>query len=338
MDFYAGAALIGTATAVPHSVVWSNAPAGSYALTATATDNLGGTVTSAPVNVTVAPGPNQAPAVNITSPSAGATFTAPANISISANATDPDGSVERVDFYAGQTLIGTATGAPFIVSWNNVAVGSYTLTATATDNLNAVTTSSAVNITVTTPPAPPAPSGVNAVAGNAQVALSWNASVGATSYNLRRAIASGGPYTTIASGLSTTGYTDSSVANGTTYFYVVSALGDGGESGNSSEVSATPQIPLTTPAAPTGLRVTAVSRTQINLAWGDNSPNEAGFRIEQSTNGTSFTEIGTVSANATTFANVGLKQNRLYYYRVRAYNTVGNSAYSNTVSAKTPAK
>jgi autotransporter-associated beta strand protein len=81
------------------------------------------------------------------------------------------------------------------------------------------------------------PIGLTAMAGNAQVALNWGASAGATSYNVKRATVSGGPYTIIANP-TTTSYTDTSVASGTTYYYVVSTINTGGEGLNSGEVSA----------------------------------------------------------------------------------------------------
>jgi len=94
--------------------------------------------------------------------------------------------------------------------------------------------------TITTPSAP---TNLSATAGNAQVNLSWDSVPEATGYNVKRATTSGGPYDIIASSVSSATYTDTSVTNGTTYYYVVSALIDGEESGNSSEVSATPQAP-----------------------------------------------------------------------------------------------
>ena len=148
VDFYQGATLIGSSTTSPYAISWNNVAAGSYTLTAKATDNLGATTTSAPVNITV----DAPPAVSITAPANGATFTAPANITITANASDSDGSISRVDFFQGTTLIGTATTSPYTISWNNVAAGGYTLTARATDNLGASTTSNPVNITVGSPP------------------------------------------------------------------------------------------------------------------------------------------------------------------------------------------
>jgi beta-galactosidase len=87
--------------------------------------------------------------------------------------------------------------------------------------------------------APAAPTGLTATAVSTnQIALSWSASSGATSYNAKRATNSGGPYTIVANP-STTNYTDTGLANTTTYYYVISALNGGGESTNSTEASAT---------------------------------------------------------------------------------------------------
>jgi hypothetical protein len=96
----------------------------------------------------------------------------------------------------------------------------------------------------TGPPAPPAaPSGLSAMGGNAQVSLTWNASSGADTYNVYRATVRGGPYSPLVSGLTQTAHLDTTVTNGTTYFYVVSALNEGGESGRSAQASATPLAP-----------------------------------------------------------------------------------------------
>lgn len=92
---------------------------------------------------------NQSPTVSITSPASGASFTAPATVNIQASAADADGTVRRVEFYQGTTLLGVDSVSPYSYSWSNVAAGSYSLTAKATDNQNASTTSGAVAITVT---------------------------------------------------------------------------------------------------------------------------------------------------------------------------------------------
>jgi regulation of enolase protein 1 (concanavalin A-like superfamily) len=94
-------------------------------------------------------GANTPPTVSITAPQDNAVFTTvPATVSIQAAATDSDGTVSRVDFYNGSTLLGSATNAPYSYSWNNVSAGSYTLSAVAVDNLSASTTSSPIHISV----------------------------------------------------------------------------------------------------------------------------------------------------------------------------------------------
>jgi hypothetical protein len=92
----------------------------------------------------------------------------------------------------------------------------------------------------------------------------------------------------------------------------------------------------TPPAAPSGLTATAVSSSQINLAWTDNANNETGFKIERKTGaGGTYSQIATTGANATTYNNTGLAASTTYFYRVRANNASGDSAYSNEASATT---
>jgi len=87
---------------------------------------------------------------------------------------------------------------------------------------------------------PAAPAGLTATGGDGQVALSWNASSGAASYNVKRSLISGGAYITITNGLANTSYTDGSVTNGVHYYYVVTAVNAGAESTNSNEAGAVP--------------------------------------------------------------------------------------------------
>lgn len=101
-------------------------------------------------------GGNVPPTVSITSPANNASFTASASVTINATAADSDGSITKVEFFQGASLIGTDSTSPYSVTWPNVGAGSYALTAKATDNGNASTTSSPVNITVTGAPGCPA--------------------------------------------------------------------------------------------------------------------------------------------------------------------------------------
>jgi len=94
-------------------------------------------------------------------------------------------------------------------------------------------------------------------------------------------------------------------------------------------------VPPVAPASPSALTATAVSSSQINLSWMDNSNNEDGFVIERSTDGTSFTQIGTAAAQATGGIDTALAASTTYHYRVRAFNAAGSSPNSNTASATT---
>ena len=154
----------------PDGVTWTTVGSDSFTLGNTILIGLGvsshvaGTNASATFdNVTVTPvnapppPPNTPPAVTLTSPAGGASFTAPATISLGAAASDSDGTIAKIDFYAGTTLLGTATTAPYALTWSGVGTGSYSLTAVATDNGGATATSAAVSVTVgDTPPPPPA--------------------------------------------------------------------------------------------------------------------------------------------------------------------------------------
>jgi hypothetical protein len=149
---------LGEDTSSPYTFQWNNVAAGTYAITARVTDNQGVTATTPGRTViTVNAGANQPPSVTLTQPANGATFTAPANVNLAANASDSDGSVAKVEFFNGSTLLATDTSTPYTYTWSGVPAGSYTLTAKATDNVGASTTSAASTITVNagTPNQPP---------------------------------------------------------------------------------------------------------------------------------------------------------------------------------------
>jgi RHS repeat-associated protein len=172
VQFFQGATLLNEDLTAPYSFNWNNVAAGSYSLTAKAFDNLGGTTTSAAVSITV----NALPSVSLTAPTNGQVFTAPANITLTATASDTDGSISKVEFFAGASLLGEDTTGPYSYAWTNVAAGNYVLTARATDNSGAISTSSAVNITVTTPNQPPVASPGGSYSGNSGTLIQFNGS------------------------------------------------------------------------------------------------------------------------------------------------------------------
>ncbi len=144
VEFYQGSTRLYTDTTAPYGYTWSGVVAGSYSLTAKAYDAGGFAATSVAVNVTV----SNAPVVTISAPTNGATYTAPATITISATASEAGGTISKVEFYQGSTLLGTDTTSPYSYNWTNVAAGNYALTAKAYDTQNNSTTSGAVNVTV----------------------------------------------------------------------------------------------------------------------------------------------------------------------------------------------
>src|SRR5262245_12700398 len=93
----------------------------------TCTGSVGGSPSASASPSASQGGGNRAPSATITSPTAGSSFTAPATISLAATASDPDGTVSKVEFYNGTTLLGTDTTSPYSFTWNNVAAGNYTL-------------------------------------------------------------------------------------------------------------------------------------------------------------------------------------------------------------------
>jgi hypothetical protein len=144
VDFYFGARLLGTATDAPYQFTWTNVPAGTYALTARATDNSGATTTSSAVTVVV----DAPPEVILTAPAAGSSFFTPGTIDLVATATSPAQTIAKVEFYSGETLLAAATASPYQFSWVNPAAGNHTLSAKATDSLGISATSAAATITI----------------------------------------------------------------------------------------------------------------------------------------------------------------------------------------------
>jgi Bacterial Ig domain len=147
VEFFANAAKVGEALSSPYSIPWSNLSPGTYQLTAKAIDNLGAVSTSTLVTIVV----NTPPAVALSEPVSGSAFTAGSSITLAATASDADGSIAKVEFFANAAKVGEALSLPYSIPWSNLSPGTYQLTAKATDNLGTASTTTPVNINVTTP-------------------------------------------------------------------------------------------------------------------------------------------------------------------------------------------
>ena len=186
--------------------------------------------------------------------------------------------------------------------------------------------------TATVPNSPAAPVLTATAPTSSTIRLTWPDVATEAGYRIYRL--SNSVFTFIASvHTDVTTFDDTGRAPNTNYRYVVRGFNAGGESLSSNEANATTLAPL---SAPTGVTATAVSSSQINLAWTDTSGLENGFRIERSANGIAFFTLGWSGANVTTFVHTGRLPNTTEYYRVRAYeNGGGESAPSNVASATT---
>jgi len=203
----------------------------------------------------------------------------------------------------------------------NLPAGTYSLVVTANGNASAPT-----NFTYAPPPTP---TGLTAASGsNAFVNLQWNASSGATAYNVKQATNSGGYFATIAT-ISGTAYTNTGLFNGLTYYYKVAAVGSGGAGTNSGFVSATPAGP---PQVPINLTAISGDNSMVPLTW--SSFGATNYNVKRSTTSGAETTVATTSAN--NYTDTGLTNGTTYYYVVSAVNASGESSNSIEVAA-TPA-
>lgn len=192
----------------------------------------------------------------------------------------------------------------------------------------------AVSFSVPGSTPPKAPSGLSATAvSGSQINLAWtDNSTDETGFIVEYSLDNIKFLTAATTGANVKSYSHTNLPSGTRYYYRVKAVNSYGSSAYTSVASATTLVP---PAAPSALSATAASASQVNLAWTDNSGNETGFKIERSTDNLTFAQIATVGAGVKTYAVTGLTATTAYYFRVRAYNSAGDSAYSNTASAST---
>ncbi|MDF2454853.1 MAG: Chondroitin lyase [Cytophagaceae bacterium] len=151
VEFFNGVVRLGEDVTSPYTYTWSGVGAGTYNISAKATDNLGAFAYSATAVVNVTAAVNQLPVVSLTAPASNSSFTAPTTLSITASASDADGNIVKVEFFNGSVKFGEDATAPFAYNWSNVPAGNYSLTARATDNLGAKATSAVRVITVVPP-------------------------------------------------------------------------------------------------------------------------------------------------------------------------------------------
>ncbi|MBV8214284.1 MAG: hypothetical protein JOZ08_13800, partial [Verrucomicrobia bacterium] len=189
------------------------------------------------------------------------------------------------------------------------------------------------------PTVPAVPIDLSTSSGDSVVVLSWEGSIGATSYNVKRSLSSSGPFTTIAN-VDTTTYTDKTVTNCSLYYYVVSALNSAGESPNSASVTGAPQ---SVPAAPSHMTAKPDHNrnlelgSAVDLAWQNNAGScFEGNLIERSTDGVNFQALATYPPNQNTGTDGFLNPGTRYYYRVRAQSNGGQSGPSNVASVIAP--
>jgi carboxypeptidase T len=281
-----------------------------------------------------------------TSLAASATSTSQISLTWTAGDSTQQGfKIERCSGAACTNFSQIATVGSNVTSYNNTGLSASTSYSYRVQAYNAAGNSdystTATATTQATPPVPAAPTSLAAsAASTSQIALSWKAG-DSTQQGFRIERCSGAACTNFSQvasvGSSVTSYNNTGLSASTSYSYRVLAYNASGNSAYSNTATATTQAAPTVPGAPTNLAAKAASTSQINLTWTDNSTNETGFRIQRCTGSTCtyYTQIASVGANVTSYANTGLSGSTSYTYRVVAYNTAGNSGYSNTATTTT---
>jgi hypothetical protein len=223
---------------------------------------------------------------------------------------------------------GLTAGARYwyrVIAYNTAGTSAYSAEASATTIL---------------PPVPPTAL-IATTASGTRINLAWtDNSADEQGFRVERApdvAGVPGTFAQIASvGVNVTTYGNTGLVNGTRYWYRVRAYNAGGTSVESNVADATT---LRLPNAPSNMQAAAVSPSTVDISWTDNSDNETSYRLDRALDNAGvpggFASVATLGADVTTYRNTGLKSGTSYWFRVRAQNSVGNSAFAPAVNVTT---
>jgi fibronectin type 3 domain-containing protein/N-acetylneuraminic acid mutarotase/outer membrane biosynthesis protein TonB len=236
----------------------------------------------------------------------------------------------------------TASGGPYTLIASAIPSTSYTNTGLSSGTtyyykVSAVNASGegaqsnyALGTTLCPTPATPSIPAVGSPTSSS-LAISWTGVSGATSYNLYRSTFSTGPYSQVASGLTSTSYTNTGLSSGTTYYYKVSAVNSCGESSQSSGASG-----LTIPGQVATPTVGSPTTSSLTISW-SSVTGATFYYVYRSTSASGpYTQVAS-GITSTSYTNTGLSCGTIYYYKVSAGNVSGEGAQSNYASGTTTA-
>jgi hypothetical protein len=294
------------------------------------------------------PPPSDPPPAGPSNLTASPMSSAQINVAWADNSSNENGfKIERkIGTGSWATIMTTGANVTGYTDGNLSAGTTYTYRVKATNNVGDSNYSNEAGATtMSSAPAAPTNASVSTVS-DTQLSLVWSDnSSNETGFKVVRKTGTSGSWSVVATtGANVTSLADSGLSATTLYVYRVRSTNGSGDSSYSNETSAytaaapapapPPPPPSDLPADPSDLSASPTSRTSVDIAWSDNSSNENGFKIERSENGRSWSQIATVGAGATSYSDDGLRRNKTYSYRVRAYNGSGNSGYSNVASAR----
>ena len=273
---------------------------------------------------------NTPPSVSLTAPANGAVYSGPATVTLAASATDSDGTVSKVEFYNGSTLLGSAVAVPYSYTWSNVLPGSYSLKARAYDNQGATSDSSPVSLTVNDTTLPTvsltAPGNATTVSGTITISASASDNVGVSRVEFYQ-----NGILLSATNVAPYGYNwnTSFLANGS-YNLTAKAFDAAGNVGQSGTVSVTVANSDTTP--PT-ISITAPSNTAIvsgTVSISASASDNVGVsRVEFYQNGVL---LATTAAPYSYIWNTTTVANGSYLLTAKAYDAAGNVGQSANVT------